>query len=195
MVNKLEDHYECPSDKYILLFIDTHLDIYYKLGFTPNMITTLSILIGLLSGYEIFQGNYNAAAILWLISYYFDCVDGKLARQYDMVSKFGDLYDHIGDAFKYMVVLYALFYSTKKKTTNKQWLYILIILILMVLSIVHMGYQEKIYDKKEESSYLNVCKIFTSLDNNPRRTIQYTKQFGCGTWNLCFALVIIFWRK
>ena len=195
MVNKLADHYECPSDKYLCLFIDTHLDIYYKLGFTPNMITTLSILTGLVSGYEIFQGNYNAAAILWLISYYFDCVDGKLARQYDMITEFGDLYDHIGDAFKYIVVLYALFYSSKKRITDKQWLYTSIILFLLVLSFVHMGYQEKVYDKKEESSYLNVCKIFTSLDNNPRQTIQYTKYFGCGTWNLCFALLIIFWRK
>ena len=195
MVNKLSDHYECPSDKYIFIFIDTHLDILYKLGFTPNMITTLSILIGLLSGYEIFQGNYCAAAIFWLISYYFDCVDGKLARKYNMVTELGDLYDHIGDVFKYIIVIYALFYSSKKKTSNKQWLYIAIILILMVLSTIHLGYQERLYDKKEESSYLNICKQITLLDKNPHRTIQYTKYVGCGNWNLCFALLIFFWRK
>jgi phosphatidylglycerophosphate synthase len=195
MVNKLADHYECPSDKYLCKFIDNHLHIYYNFGFTPNMVTTLSILVGLLTAYEILQGNYGAASILWLMSYYFDCVDGKLARRYNMVTQFGDLYDHIGDAFKYFVVIYSLFYSTKKRTTDKQWLYLAIILILMVLSFVHMGYQERVYDKKDESEYLNICKIFTLLDNDPHRTIQYTKYLGCGNWMLCFALLIFIWRK
>ena len=51
MVNKIADHYECPIDKHLLKFIDMHLDLYYKLGFTPNMVTTLSIIVGLLTGY------------------------------------------------------------------------------------------------------------------------------------------------
>jgi len=58
-----------------------------------------------------------------------------------------------------------------------------------------MGYQERVYDKKEESEYLNICKIFTLLDDDPHRTIQYTKYLGCGNWMLCFALLIFIWRK
>jgi len=195
MVNKLADHNECPLDLLLYKLINTQLPFLYMFGFTPNMITTLSIIFGLLSGYEIFQGNFFIAALLWLLAYYFDCIDGKLARQYNMITPFGDLYDHIGDMFKYFMVLYALFYSSKKKTTNKQWLYVAIILFLLLLSFCHMGYQEKVYDKKEESSYLNMCSIFTFWDNNPHKTIQYTKHFGCGTWNVCFALMIFFWRK
>ena len=30
MVNKIDDKYECPFDIYLLKFIDTHLDMYYK---------------------------------------------------------------------------------------------------------------------------------------------------------------------
>ena len=195
MVNKLADHNECPSDVLLYKIIDKQLPIYYNLGFTPNMITTISIILGLLSGYEIFEGNFLVAAILWFLSYYFDCIDGKLARQYNMITPFGDLYDHVGDAFKYILVIYALFYSSKKRITDKQWLYIAIILILLLISFVHMGYQEKIYDKKEESNYLNVCRLFTAWDDNPERTIQYTKYLGCGNWNICFAIMIFFWRK
>ena len=95
MVNKLADHNECPSD--VLLY---------------------KIILGLLSGYEIFEGNFLVAAILWFLSYYFDCIDGKLARQYNMITPFGDLYDHVGDAFKYILVIYALFYSSKKRITT-----------------------------------------------------------------------------
>ena len=95
----------------------------------------------------------------------------------------------------HVVVIYALFYSSKKKTSNKQWLYFGIVLMLLVLSFVHMGYQEQIYDKKEESSYLNVCRLLTSWDSHPEQTIQYTKYLGCGVWNVCFAVIIFFWHK
>jgi len=40
MVNKIPNKYECPPDICLLKFINTHLDIYYNLGFTTNMITT-----------------------------------------------------------------------------------------------------------------------------------------------------------
>ena len=53
MVNKIDDKYECPFDIYLLKFIDTHLDMYYNIGLTPNMITTLGIIFGLLSMYNI----------------------------------------------------------------------------------------------------------------------------------------------
>ena len=48
---------------------------------------------------------------------------------------------------------------------------------------------------KEESSFLNIYQILVSFDDNPRRTIQYTKYLGCGNWMLCFALLIFIWRK
>ncbi len=195
MVNKIPDHCECPIDKLLLKFIDLHLDLYYNLGFTPNMVTTLGILMGLLTGYEIFHEHYLAAAIFWVIAYYFDCVDGKLARKYNMTSRFGDLYDHFGDAFKYIVVIYALFYSNEKRTTDRQWLYVAILLGLAALLVIHMGYQERIYNNNEESKFLSIYQILVAFDDNPEKTIQYTKYFGCGTWFLCFAFLIIFWCK
>ena len=196
MVNKIADHYECPIDKHIYRFIDEHLSVYNKLGFSPNMITTLSIIACIVTGYQIFQSNYFVAAIFWLIAYYFDCVDGKLARKYNMTSNFGDMYDHFSDILKYIIVFYALFYSSTKRTTDKQWIYIAIIMFISLLTLVHLGYQEYIYNKKEESSLLNIYKvIFVSFDDNPHRTIQYTKYFGSGTWIFSVLLLIIIWSK
>ena len=100
MVNKLTDQYSSPLDLYLCNFIDTHLHTYRELELTPNMVTTIGFLMGLLSAYYIIKGRVLVAAIAWILSYYFDCVDGKLARKYDMVTKFGDYYDHICDAIK-----------------------------------------------------------------------------------------------
>jgi phosphatidylglycerophosphate synthase len=194
MVNKLPDEYECPFDVYLLKFIDTHLHFYYHLGLTPNMITTFSILFGLLSAQQILKGHFKLSALLMLIAYYFDCVDGKLARKYNMVTTFGDYYDHIGDILKFIVILVALFIRTKK-TSQKQWIYISIILVLVFLQCIHFGYQETIYNKQEESPFLNIWRSMVAFDTTPEKTIQYSKYVGCGTCYLCFALLIIFWRK
>jgi len=195
MVNKLSDHYECPADVQLYKFINTHLHKYYNNGFTPNIVTTFSLLSGLLSAHQIISGNFKTAALMLLIAYYLDCVDGKLARQYNMITEFGDYYDHVGDVVKIIAILLALFISNTKKTSTKQWFYISLLLFLGLLQCVHLGYQEAIYDKMEESVFLNIWRKMVAMDNTPEQTIHYTKYFGCGTWYLCFALLIIFWRK
>ena len=194
MVNKLEEHCECPIDIYMFKFIDLHLHIFYNLGFTPNMVTTLSIVFGFLAAYQIMQNRLWLAAIFWIISYYFDCVDGKLARKYKMVSKFGDMYDHIGDLLKFIAVLVALFISNKEKPTVKQWLYITIMLLLGLLQIIHLVHQESIYNKKDESPYLNIVRLLFVNEEKANNHIKYTRYFGCGTFFLCFAILILFWR-
>ena len=194
MVNKLDYKYECPIEFYIFKFIDSHIHIFYKLGMTPNMLTTLSIIFGLLAASQIMKNRLWLASIFWLIAYYFDCVDGKFARKYNMVTKFGDIYDHIGDMFKVIAVLIALFYSNKEKTSVRQWIYICIILFLGILQILHMGYQESIYNKKDESPYLNIIRSLFVNEENAKHIIHYTKHFGCGTWFLCFSILIILWR-
>ena len=162
MVNKIADKYECPIDKYLLKFIDTHLDIYYNISFTPNMITTIGIFFGLLSMYNILQYNFKLASFLLLGAYYFDCVDGKLARKYNMQTNFGDYYDHFGDIFKICIVIYALYKTNPTKFSNIQF----ILIILAVMMIIHLGYQETIYNKSE-SPTLNFSKQIAKYDKNP----------------------------
>jgi phosphatidylglycerophosphate synthase len=195
MVNKLSDQDECPLDLYIFNFIDIHLHHYYNIGFSPNMVTTFSFLFGLLSAQQILKGHFNLSIGLLLVSYYLDCVDGKLARQYNMVTHLGDIYDHVGDLLKIIAIIAALFASNTKKTTNKQWLYITCFALLTFIQCIHLGYQETIYNKQEESSFLNIWRKIVAFDHTPEKTIQCTKYLGCGTWYLCFALLIFFWRK
>jgi phosphatidylglycerophosphate synthase len=196
MVNKLAYEHECPFDVLVLTFVDTHLDIYYKLGLTPNMITTISIIFGILAAYLIMQDNFFLAGLCILIAYYLDCVDGKLARKYNMITKFGDYYDHFGDAFKFIIVICALFNSSVAINLT-HLLFIAILFGLACMVCVHLGYQERIYDNnnKSETSSFSLFKLFTIFDSNPKNTIRYTRYFGCGTLILSFILIIILWDK
>ena len=96
-----------------------------------------------------------------------------------MVTKFGDLYDHISDLVSngIMIVLlvktqfrYKIFWSG-------------LLLSLFTTSMIHMGCQEKIYKKK------SVLTILQKLCPNQRYMI-YTKFIGCGTFMFVFSLLI-----
>ena len=44
-----------------------------------------------------------------MLGYYFDCIDGPMARKYNMVTVFGDYYDHGTDIICFTLVNYYYF--------------------------------------------------------------------------------------
>jgi hypothetical protein len=186
MVNKILDVYENPFDVILLKFIDTHLDVYNNSCITPNMVTTLALLSGIMSAFSLYNKQFILSGILWLLSYYFDCVDGKLARKFNKVTKFGDYYDHLSDTFKSILLLYT-FYITNNDYFKK---IIIIVVVLIILCLIHMGYQEKIYDSDESPTLKCIHKCL--LKGDPKEMIKYTKYVGCGTYNLVIFLFIIY---
>ena len=119
---KIEEKYENPFDNIIIDFAEKINPIFKKFNFTPNMLTTLSLIFGILSPYFIYIKYYNLAAFFYLLSYMFDCFDGNYARKYNMVTDFGDLYDHIGDLFKYILFIYIFCKSDNISTQNKKYI-------------------------------------------------------------------------
>ncbi len=190
MVNKIPSEFENPVDVQLLNLVDTQLDFYKSLCLTPNMLTTFSLIAGVYAAYLIYNGDFVIASILYIVAYYFDCADGKFARKFNMITKFGDYYDHISDVIKLILTVYALYI-----TNAKYFSYLIIIAPLLVLLLcIHMGYQEVIYDQ-DESGSLSVLKKLVEKDKNPERTIQYSKYFGCGSINLIVAIIIFLWEK
>lgn len=192
MVNKLPSKYECPLDVWLLAFIDTHLNTYHKLHFTPNMITTISIVCGMASAYMVVLQQFPLAAFLFGLAYYFDCVDGKLARKFNQITVFGDYYDHFGDIFKFILLLYVLYVSNPHLFTNViGW-----ILLLYAGMMLHLGCQEKIYEKKQtgQSPFFKIFKSLIPKHIDPRKCIQYTRYIGCGTFYFILCFILFFWE-
>tara|TARA_Y100000389_G_C17342116_1_gene453930 strand:+ start:170 stop:745 length:576 start_codon:yes stop_codon:yes gene_type:complete len=180
MVRKLKEKHDNQIDNLIYNVVEILDPIFYKLNFTPNIITTLSLITGLLSGYYLYKKNLICIP-LFIISYILDCSDGYFARKYNMTSKFGDFYDHISDIIKTSIIIYLIYIRTKKKYKNKL---ILLILLLSILMYYHLSLQELIYNKQDDSSSLNLLNNYFKLNKN---NIYWSKYFGCGT----FILIII----
>jgi hypothetical protein len=193
-MTKLPEEYENPFD--VLLYrISDRLCPYAKaLGLTPNLITTLSNIFCIITIILLLKSYYIIAIFTYIISYFFDCMDGNMARKYKMFSKYGDLYDHISDIIKSILIYVTLIYIDYKK-----FLIILPFGLLLFIGInIQLGCQELYYDK-DESDFLSSIKKLCPVKNiNDKQSIsnilKYTRYFGTGTFNLYICLVFLYYR-
>jgi len=66
-------------------------------GITPNMVTTVGLLLVIAACYLFLHGQYAWGLLAGWLMTFLDTVDGKLARVTIKSSKFGHLYDHLID--------------------------------------------------------------------------------------------------
>ncbi len=179
---------EHPNDSYpnhfIYFFIDKLNPILYNLGFTPNIITTLSLYPGYKAVTLLQQKN------IWCIFYYFlyvllDYSDGHLARTYNMTSKFGDLYDHARDIIIHFFILYNL------ATTKSQ---IILITVLLSITLVSFGCQETQHSTKcvdEHNGTLDWTKRFCPTSHGK---LPYFDTYFGTSFIYIFTIILMFHR-
>ena len=101
LCQSLKGPYEGFVDRYLnRRFSYWFTRLFLKLRLTPNAITTLSIIIGLLAAASFATGTYAAAllgSVLFQLSAVVDCCDGEVARLTFRESRFGERLDIFGD--------------------------------------------------------------------------------------------------
>mgnify|MGYP000940164952 CR=1 FL=1 len=180
---KIISKYENPIDNILILLSIQLGKILSKYSFfTPNVFTTASLIIALISLYYIYYTYYKIGSILFFISYFFDCLDGNFARKYNMVTKFGDLYDHISDQLKYILLIIIItVYANLKK--NTKILFILILISTYILSWFHLACQQQYY---KDESILNYLRFLC----HDKKNIIYTRYIGVGTFTTTTCIFI-----
>jgi phosphatidylglycerophosphate synthase len=86
---------------------------------TPNQISFVSFLIGLLSAAAFAQGDHPmliAGALLYHVSFILDCIDGKIARLKGTGTAFGMWLDFSFDRYKFWICAAALAYGQYSRT-------------------------------------------------------------------------------
>lgn len=183
-MRKLPEYYENPVDNIIYKFVPQQSQLLDK--FSPNFITSITVVLSSLGIYFFIKKQYELAAICYLLSYFYDCVDGYHARRKKMESKFGDYYDHITDLGFNFAFIYLIYQKYKE---NKNFKYFQIAFIVyFILMYSHLSLQE-IYYGKDLSPFLN---IFNLKNKNLTCYLKYARYFGTGTYNLIFTLIIFF---
>lgn len=183
---KIANNQENPIDNHIIEFSEHVSDPLIKIGFTPNMITTIGTIFGILTLYCIYIDKFIPAFIFFWLSYFMDCLDGFYARKYKLYSKFGDYYDHIRDIIIFIFFTSLVFY--KLKTKKEKIFFITVLIFTGFLAGVHMGCQEKnSSDTKHNDTINNLSKLCYDKSH-----IKYSRYLGMGTLNFVLSYFILY---
>lgn len=189
MGRKIQREEENPIDNLLYDISEYISPTFYKLNFTPNLITLLSFLNTLVSLFFFNKDKPIYGSIFLIISYFFDCLDGYFARKYNMISKIGDYLDHGTDLFL-IIGLFYLLYNKNDYTIFK--IKFVILLFLGLLSMLHLGCQERIHDQKHSPS-LSFTKLVAPCDKTTcKNLIKHTRYFGMGTIVLITCTMFLF---
>ena len=156
-----DELYESPLDTYLFHPMGLALvDPVYKLGLNPNQITILSTIFTFMSCNFILKKKIPLAIAFYITGYILDCIDGRLARKYNMGSLEGAAMDLVSDVITNIVVLIALFLSYFKTLTKSKIL--LITIFFIGLTICH-GFTEAIDNYKTLSIIFKKVKTWIIL--------------------------------
>ena len=114
-------------------------------------------------------------------------MDGYYARKYKMTSKFGDYYDHIKDASVSIALLCVVYYRYRKCSIQHIGVVLGVLGIFLLLTCMHLGCQEKVYNTGESES-LSFTKMLCMSEEH----IGWTRYFGTGTFTLIFIMMIVY---
>ena len=187
---KIKRGFENPIDN-ILIDISDYLGHFLhslNLPFiTPNLFTTFSLIITFIAIYYIYYKQYKLGSVLYLIGYFFDCMDGNYARKYNMVTDFGDKFDHFSDIIKYLSLLLIIYFLDINK--KSKILFYIISILLCIVSSIALGCQEHHYDDDNNNKQQTMLTLLKNLCKN-KDNIKYTKYIGSGTFMLITSILI-----
>ena len=79
-----------------------------KTGLTPNQITIIAGLFGIIPVIFLYYGLFFYALISFIVAIFFDILDGSVARATGSVSEFGKVLDHTMDRYVEFLYLFGL---------------------------------------------------------------------------------------
>ena len=187
-MKKLPNQYDDYFDNYLSYLSGLLSPTFKKLKFTPNLITTLSLITGIISIILLYQYNILGFIIFFILSYFFDVMDGFFARKYNMISKFGDYYDHIKD---YIVFILFIIILIKKYNIFDNPIIILIYLILFIGMFFQYSCQEKYFAKKQKIN-VSFGKIKKYCFTKPEKIMRISRYLSSGTLIIFNCIVVIY---
>jgi len=115
-MSKLEPQYRGCIESWIYRDNDGFLKFLHSLCLTPNMVTTLSNVVGIGALWALWNKQLAWFSVLFIFSFYLDCLDGKMARVYKMSSNWGGTYDNVSDIALAIALIIVVACKVKNKT-------------------------------------------------------------------------------
>lgn len=183
-IRKIPRSLENPIDNVLLDAADASLPVCRTLRLTPNAVTMMSIACEIAAVWCLARRNIVFFAAFASLGVFFDYVDGHYARADNMVTRLGDILDHVSDWAYVIGVLGVLVWTLGKRSLP--WLGI--IAALCVASSVQLGCQQAYYHARNPWAPRETLDALPCI-GDPERTMKVSRFFGVGTMQLGTILV------
>ncbi|MFA4916375.1 MAG: CDP-diacylglycerol--serine O-phosphatidyltransferase [Syntrophales bacterium] len=115
----------------------------------PNLLTTASLYCGFYSITASMKENFTLAAVLILIAFVLDGLDGRIARMTNTLSKFGAEYDSLSDLVSFGVAPAILAYTWSLSSYGKWgWLAAFLFVLCGALRLARFNVQTNIIESR-----------------------------------------------
>ncbi|HVL70128.1 MAG TPA: CDP-alcohol phosphatidyltransferase family protein [Vicinamibacterales bacterium] len=128
----------------------------------PNVLTFVGVLINVAAAVKLGQGQFVTAGFIMIVANVFDFIDGKVARERNVETKFGGFWDSVIDRFSDIALFLGLIYlySSLGRTD-----YVMITAIAMMFAIMTS------YTRARAESLIAKCKV--GFMERPERIVLF----------------------
>ena len=131
----------------------------------------------------LFKDDMLRFSLYFWLSYLFDCLDGYFARRYNMVTAYGDIFEHTRDVLSLLIMMIICIYNY---TISKP--VILITIISSGLTGIHVGCVQDRFVNRDYKETLDFFKFLCMKGELSELALCY----GVGMYMATLYLVILY---
>ena len=151
---------------------------YVALRIHPNVLTLTGVIINGAAGWALATGRFGLAGWIMLVANIFDFIDGKVADELKLSSRFGGFWDSVMDRFSDLFILTGLIYLY---ATLGRPDYVLIAALTLTFSVMTS------YTRARAESIIPLCKV--GFMERPERIVLF--MIGAFTNRMAAVLWVI----
>jgi CDP-diacylglycerol--glycerol-3-phosphate 3-phosphatidyltransferase len=128
----------------------------------PNILTFVGVLINSWAAYKLARGHFISAGFIMIVANIFDFIDGKVAHETGLMSKFGGFWDSVIDRFSDIALFIGLIYLYSSVGRSDY---------VMVASFAMMFALMTSYTRARAESLIAKCKV--GFMERPERIVLF----------------------
>jgi CDP-diacylglycerol--glycerol-3-phosphate 3-phosphatidyltransferase len=149
-----------------------------KLRIHPNVLTFIGVVINVMAAWALALGRFMLAFVIMLVANIFDFIDGKVAHELQLQSKFGAFWDSTLDRFSDLALITGLIFLYSRLGRND---YVLVAAMTLIFSIMTS------YARARAESLVERCKV--GFMERPERIVLF--MIGAATNRMAGVLWVI----
>lgn len=135
-----------------------------RLRIAPNLLTLAGVLLNVVAAWELAHGRFLSAGAWMLVANIFDYIDGKVAHELNMVTRFGAFWDSVMDRFSDITLFIGLI-ALYNQVGSGRGDYVLTTSLAMMFAVLTS------YTRARAESLVEKCKV--GFMERPERIVLF----------------------